>query len=135
MIADISMNVVLQILFIYKSSLAGEAIWMQEQHKVPFVVTEHWSGFTKATSSQLKLAQKVLVEQTTLQVSQYFACQLQNMFREKFNVVPNTVEVDFFEKGSEILIILQFLQVPILMKIRIRKCLSKRLVVLINHLM
>lgn len=98
-----------------QSSLAGElALWMQKHYKVPFVVTEHWSGFLqkKATSSQLKLARKVFSRSKhNIAVSQYFACQLQNMFREKFKVVPNTVEVDFFEKGSEKFNHFTFLQV------------------------
>ena len=112
-----------------QSSLAGElAIWMQEQHKVPFVVTEHWSGFLqkKATSSQLKLAQKVFSRSKhNIAVSQYFACQLQNMFREKFNVVPNTVEVDFFEKGSEKFNHFTFLQVANLDENKNQKMLIK----------
>ena len=47
------------------------------------------------------------------------------MFREKFNVVPNTVEVDFFEKGSEKFNHFTFLQVANLDENKNQKMLIK----------
>lgn len=98
-----------------QSSLAGElALWMKKKYDVPFVVTEHWSGFlqNKASQSELMLAREVFHNSKhNIAVSSYFAKQLRNLFEEEFQVIPNTVEVDFFKIGANKFNQFTFLQV------------------------
>tara|TARA_B100000683_G_scaffold45213_1_gene41532 strand:+ start:7790 stop:8914 length:1125 start_codon:yes stop_codon:yes gene_type:complete len=98
-----------------QTSLAGElALWMNKQYKVPFIVTEHWSGFlqNKASHAELKLARRVFSRSKhNIAVSEYFAQQLRNIFQEKFQVVPNSVELDFFAIGTDKFSQFTFLQV------------------------
>ena len=112
-----------------QTSLAGElALWMNNQYKVPFVVTEHWSGFlqNKASHAELKLARRVFSRSKhNIAVSEYFAKQLRNIFQEKFQIVPNSVEVDFFTIGSEKFNQFTFLQVARLDKNKNQEMLIK----------
>ena len=98
-----------------QTSLAGElALWMNKKYKVPFVVTEHWSGFlqNKASYSELKLARKVFSRSKhNVAVSEYFAQQLRNIFQVKFQIVPNAVDVEFFTLGTHKFKQFTFLQV------------------------
>ena len=112
-----------------QTSLAGElALWMKKQYKVPFVVTEHWSGFlqNKASHAELKLARKVFSSSKhNIAVSAYFAQQLRNIFQEKFQVVPNAVEIDFFTIGTDKFSQFTFLQVARLDKNKNQEMLMK----------
>ena len=112
-----------------QTSLAGKlALWMNKQYKVPFVVTEHWSGFlqNKASHAELKLARRVFSRSKhNIAVSEYFAQQLRNIFQEKFHVIPNSVEVDFFTVGSDKFSHFTFLQVARLDKNKNQEMLIK----------
>ena len=98
-----------------QTSLAGKlALWMNKKYKVPFVVTEHWSGFlqNKASYSELKLARNVFSRSKhNVAVSEYFAQQLRNIFQVKFQIVPNAVDVEFFTLGTHKFKQFTFLQV------------------------
>ena len=112
-----------------QTSLAGElALWMNKQYKVPFVVTEHWSGFlqNKASHAELKLARKVFSRSKhNVAVSEFFAQQLRNIFQVKFQIVPNAVEVDFFTIGTHKFNQFTFLQVARLDKNKNQEMLIK----------
>ena len=98
-----------------QSALSGMlAIWFKNHYGVPFVVTEHWSGFlrNKATKSEKLLARKVFENSTkNIAVSSYFAAKLEKQTNSSFEVIPNVVDVDFFKIGKNKFDTFTFLQV------------------------
>lgn len=86
--------------------LAGElAIWVKEQFQVPYVVTEHSSAFQRGLLNRLQLdiAQEVFSKsKSNIAVSKSLANILSKYFSIPFFVIPNIVDVAFFQpKKSE----------------------------------
>lgn len=82
------------------SYMVGEfAVWIKEKYNIPYVVTEHFSGFARNTISLKDLDRaKVVFEKSdyNIAVSKQFKDLLQNKFNSDFNYVPNIVNIDFF---------------------------------------
>lgn len=80
------------------------ALWIKKEYKIPFIVTEHSSRFLdhSLTSSSLEFAKKIFHEaDAKIAVSDSFARKLDEVTGEKFEVVPNITETDFFVPGGE----------------------------------
>ena len=83
------------------SFLAGElALWIKNEYKIPYVITEHSSAFERKllTDSDLKLALKVFKNShTNIAVSQSLSNAIKCYFKElDFQIIPNIVDTDFF---------------------------------------
>tara|TARA_Y100000385_G_scaffold48309_2_gene44829 strand:+ start:122 stop:1255 length:1134 start_codon:yes stop_codon:yes gene_type:complete len=83
------------------SFLAGElALWIKNEYKIPYVITEHSSAFERKllTDSDLKLALKVFENSyTNIAVSQSLSNTIKCYFKElDFQIIPNIVDTDFF---------------------------------------
>ena len=83
------------------SFLAGElALWIKNECKIPYVITEHSSAFERKllTDSDLKLALKVFENShTNIAVSQSLSNAIKCYFKElDFQIIPNIVDTDFF---------------------------------------
>jgi glycosyltransferase involved in cell wall biosynthesis len=80
--------------------MSGEfAIWIKEKYNIPYVVTEHFSGFARKTISvaNLNIAKKIYsLSSYNIAVSEQFKNLLHNEFDICFNYIPNIVNIDFF---------------------------------------
>lgn len=75
------------------------AIWIKKNYNIPFVLTEHFTGFARKIMSrcQLELAQKVYTESSiNIAVSKEFCTLLKNEFSVPFQFIPNVVDTKFF---------------------------------------
>jgi L-malate glycosyltransferase len=82
------------------SFLIGElALWIKEKYSIPFVVTEHSSGFFKKVYSQktINFAKKVFENsKACIAVSEQFCKLLTDLFNISFKYIPNLVDTSFF---------------------------------------
>ena len=80
--------------------LAGEiALWIKKTYNIPYVVTEHSTGFSrnKYNKRQLTLAKKVFANsECNIAVSEPFSDLLANKMQEEFKYIPNVVDTNFF---------------------------------------
>jgi glycosyltransferase involved in cell wall biosynthesis len=80
--------------------LAGEiALWIKEKYNIPFVVTEHSTGFTRGiyNQRQLQVAKKVFTNsECNIAVSEPFCSLLEDKTKEHFKYIPNVVDTNFF---------------------------------------
>ena len=79
------------------------AVYLKNKYKIPFVVTEHWSGFLqinrhKLSGFQLFVAKKIAEKASyLLPVSQYLSKDLKKMgYKTKMKVIENVVDTDLF---------------------------------------
>ena len=82
------------------SFLAGElAIWIKEEYNIPYVVTEHSTGFARDiyNTSFMELAKTVFHKSAVnIAVSAQFCQLLSKKFSLDFLFVPNLVDTSFF---------------------------------------
>lgn len=82
------------------SFAAGKyALWLKENYNIPYVITEHFSGFARGllSETQIQLAKEVFSHSSTnIAVSKEFQLLLENKFNLKFKYIPNIVNIDFF---------------------------------------
>ncbi|MAD50435.1 MAG: glycosyl transferase family 1 [Flavobacteriales bacterium] len=82
------------------SFLAGElAIWIKEEYNIPYVVTEHSTGFARDiyNTSFMELAKTVFHKSAVnIAVSVQFCQLLSKKFSLDFLFVPNVVDTSFF---------------------------------------
>ncbi|MCW3089747.1 MAG: hypothetical protein JWP81_816 [Ferruginibacter sp.] len=82
------------------------ALWLKEKYHIPFVVTEHWSGYNPRTEPNIyhgnrlikALTKKILNKADLfLPVSQNLGNMVNQHFTSvRYNVVPNTVDTRIF---------------------------------------
>ena len=75
------------------------AIWLKNEFKIPYVVTEHSSGFAREiyNKSELKYAENIFLNSSyNLSVSGEFANLLKKKFNILFDYVPNSIDTSFF---------------------------------------
>lgn len=80
------------------------AIWIEKTYGIPYVVTEHSTGFSRGLYSdyQLETAKKVYVySRKNIAVSQQFKAQLDSLFGMHFSYVPNLVNTQFFTPAEQ----------------------------------
>lgn len=84
------------------------AIYLKKAQKIPFVITEHWSGFLNINRSKLSKVQllisKFIAKNSSyiLPVSQYLLNDLKDMgFQNKMKVVQNVVDTNLFKVKEE----------------------------------
>ncbi len=81
--------------------IAGEiAMWIKETYGVPFVVTEHFTGFARniISPAELKLAKKVYQNSSlNLAVSEPFQGVLLEKTGISFQILPNMIDTNFFQ--------------------------------------
>jgi glycosyltransferase involved in cell wall biosynthesis len=82
------------------SFLIGElALWIKEKYSVPFVVTEHSSGFFRKVYSQktINFAKTIYSNsKACIAVSEQFCKLLTDLFNISFKYIPNVVDTSFF---------------------------------------
>lgn len=83
------------------------AIYLKKRFKIPYVITEHWSGFLKINRSQLSKTELFVAKtiannaEFVLPVSQYLLNDLQELgWKTKFDVVGNVVDTNLFKLKS-----------------------------------
>ncbi|UAA39639.1 glycosyltransferase [Paraneptunicella aestuarii] len=79
--------------------------WMQKSFSIPYVVTEHLSGFSQGVYNgwQLQNAQSCYKHaQVRIAVSQHLATTLEQLTEQPFEVIPNCVDVSLFEPELDV---------------------------------
>ena len=83
------------------------AVYLKKRFKIPFVITEHWSGFLKVNRSRLSKSQLFIAKyiannaQFVLPVSQYLLNDLKELgWKTKLEVIGNVVDTDLFAVKS-----------------------------------
>lgn len=75
------------------------ALWVKETYNIPYVVTEHFTGFAREILSKpdIQLAQKVFNNShKNIAVSNQFKKLLEDKFDVEFQYIPNIVNINFF---------------------------------------
>lgn len=90
------------------SFMIGElAIWIKNSYNIPYVLTEHSTGFARNVISKKNLifAKKIFKNSSyNIAVSNEFSGLLNKEFNENFKYIPNIVNINLFEvkeKGSK----------------------------------
>ncbi|WP_413732612.1 MULTISPECIES: glycosyltransferase [unclassified Shewanella] len=81
------------------------ALWIKENYNIPYVITEHSTGFARDSysSKMLKYANKVYRNaDSRFVVSTPFKCLMEKKFNLKFDVLPNIVDTNFFNLKKDI---------------------------------
>ena len=79
------------------------AVYLKKMFKIPYVITEHWSGFLTMNRNRLSKTQLFIAKNIAnnadfvLPVSQYLSNDLQELgWKTKFEVVGNVVDTNLF---------------------------------------
>jgi glycosyltransferase involved in cell wall biosynthesis len=101
------------------------AVYLKMKYKIPFVITEHWSGFLNINWSKLSKVQlfisKIIAKNASyiLPVSQYLLSDLKNLgCKTKMKVVENVVDTHLFKIKSETPEIFTFLHISNLIPLK-----------------
>ena len=82
------------------SFLIGElALWIKENYSIPFIITEHSTGFSRKIYSQktLNFAKKVFENsKACIAVSEPFCNLMSDLFKVPFQYIPNVVDTSLF---------------------------------------
>ena len=88
------------------SYINGEmAIWIKENYNIPYVVTEHLSGFARGTVTphNMDKAKKVFkLSECNIAVSNQLTQLLEDKMNNEFVYIPNFVNIDFFKMKVDI---------------------------------
>jgi len=82
----------------------GAAIWLKRKMGIPYVVTEHSSGFARnlLSKKELKFARKVFSNSDAcMAVSPEFCNLLENLFGVHFDYIPNVFNVSNFSLSKD----------------------------------
>ena len=84
------------------------AVYLKKMQKIPFVITEHWSGFLNINRAKLSKVQLLISRfiaknsSYILPVSQYLLNDLRDLgFQNKMKVVQNVVDTNLFKVKDE----------------------------------
>ena len=101
------------------------AVYLKRKFKIPFVITEHWSGFLKINRSQLSKSQLFIAKQIAsnaeyiLPVSQYLLNDLKELgWPTKFKAIGNVVDTELFHLKSPTNNIFTFLHISNLIQLK-----------------
>lgn len=87
------------------SFMNGEsAVWIKNKYNIPYVITEHYSGFARNTLSKKDLRRAAYIFENAdyrVAVSKQFSDLLQNKFELDFSYIPNIVNTEYFECGKK----------------------------------
>ena len=81
------------------------ALWLKKQNNIPFILSEHWSGYLPEASPgidnlnflQKRYLQKIFKESGyNIAVSQYLGNAIKKRFGVEYKVIPNVVDTDIF---------------------------------------
>lgn len=101
------------------------AVYLKKRYKIPFVVTEHWSGFLKINRHKLSKVQlfvaKNIAQKSSyiLPVSRYLLNDLNETgFKNKMEVIGNVVDTNLFHLKKSKNIKFTFLHISNLIKLK-----------------
>lgn len=101
------------------------AVYLKKKHQIPFVITEHWSGFLNVNRAKLSKVQitisKFIAKNAAyiLPVSQFLLNDLKELgFENKMKVVQNVVDTDLFKVKNEESETFTFLHISNLIKLK-----------------
>ena len=101
------------------------AVYLKRKFRIPFVITEHWSGFLKINRSQLSKSQLFIAKQIAskaeyvLPVSQYLLNDLKELgWPTKFKAIGNVVDTELFHLKSASNKIFTFLHISNLIQLK-----------------
>ena len=84
------------------------ALWLKENFKIPFVVTEHWTGYHPERNANLRPFQKsdsikvASMASVICPVSNHLGKAMKNWgINGEYSVVPNVVDTELFDMGIE----------------------------------
>ena len=88
---------------------AGQiAMWLKDTFNIPYIVTEHWTGFHKEHDAQLRFGQKKIMLKAAKQAS--LLCPVSHHLQAamgkwgiqgNYQVVPNVVDTELFQPSNE----------------------------------
>ncbi len=80
------------------------ALWLKKQHEIPFIITEHWTGFLDINPYKFNLFEKYYILKTAKAASVIcpVSYNLQNALEKfgiegPFEVIPNVVDTNLFQ--------------------------------------
>ncbi|MGZ5189261.1 MAG: glycosyltransferase [Kaistella sp.] len=101
------------------------ALYLKNKYQIPFVVSEHWSGFLKTnrhqlTNFQLLVAKRIAKKASfLLPVSQYLFQDLKDLsFTDRMEVIENVVDTDLFSTKESAPEKFTFLHISNLIKLK-----------------
>ena len=87
------------------SYAAGKfALWVQKNYNIPYIVTEHVTGFARGVVSKprLEVAKQIFRHsKANIAVSREYKKLLESMFDVEFEYIPNIVDTEFFGLKSK----------------------------------
>jgi len=85
------------------------ALHLKATHRIPFIITEHWTAFQKTTQNSFSVIEKYFIKKITCQAK--IICPVSNDLKNalidfgiknKFRVIPNVVNTSIFQpKANE----------------------------------
>ena len=85
------------------------AVYLKKKFQIPFVITEHWSGFLKVNRNRLSKSQLLIAKNIAnnaafvLPVSHYLSNDVKELdWKTKFKVIGNVVDTDLFAVKSNV---------------------------------
>lgn len=94
-------------------------MWLKNEFKIPYVVTEHTTDFSRdiMSTDQLHYAKKIFQKSNlNIAVSNEFKGLLENKLKETFLYIPNIVSSDFLYNEKRKLNVFQFINIGFLEK-------------------
>ena len=100
-----------QILFMFILLIGELALWIKENYSIPFVITEHSTGFSRKIYSQktVNFAKKVFENsQACIAVSEPFCNLMSDLFKVPFQYIPNVVDTSFLRLSRKAIVMSLF---------------------------
>lgn len=92
------------IVHVHSFSDGDFALWIKKTYNIPYVVTEHFSGFARGAVSEanLEFAQSIFSNShANIVVSNEFKKLLEDKFHVPFSYIPNIVNTNFFTPSKK----------------------------------
>lgn len=89
----------IDLIHIHNSKAGEAALWMKKKFNVPYLITEHSSGYARNLISKKEIkSYREIYESASyrIAVSKKFCEILEKIFNVQFNYIPNIVNTDYF---------------------------------------
>jgi len=93
------------IIHVHSFMVGDFAIWIKKNYNIPYIVTEHFSGFALNTISNNNLIKASHVFKNSncnIAVSSSFQKFFKNKFNQYFILIPNIVNINFFKPINQL---------------------------------
>lgn len=89
----------LNIIHVHNATAGEAALWMKNNYRIPYCITEHSSAFSRGTISKSEVIRYAEVYRNSshnIAVSKEFCNLLEEIYKVKFHYIPNVVDTSFF---------------------------------------